>query len=75
MLREMCISFAKHPVLRRAASWAFRVPGVGHGLRQVADSIVPPEERILDSDSHRNRQGLVAEGPSKMGARVSNRLR
>lgn len=46
MLREMCISFAKHPVLRRAASWAFRVPGVGHGLRQVADSIVPPEERI-----------------------------
>jgi len=46
MLRAMFVYCARHPIFRRAASWAFRLPGIGGGLRKVAESIVPPEERI-----------------------------
>ena len=46
MLQELCISCSKHPVFRRVARWGFRIPGVGGGLRNVAEFIVPPDERI-----------------------------
>src|SRR5690242_4699042 len=46
MLREVLVNCARHPHFRTAARWAFRMPAVGAGIRKVAESIVPPEERV-----------------------------
>ena len=45
MLREMYISWARSPFLRRAASRAYRLPMVGGALRNVTEYLVPSQER------------------------------
>src|SRR5579862_6267459 len=46
MLREICVACARHPILRRAASRAFRLPVVGGEIRKSLESIVPLDKRL-----------------------------
>jgi FkbM family methyltransferase len=46
MLRQISLYCAGRPAFRRLAHFAFRIPGVGYGLREAMDSIVPHDQRV-----------------------------